>query len=357
MAESALKKGSPTVYRGPERRKQPITFTTLSARESQTLEALGREKTIKMFRQMYLIRNFEQRCEQAYQQRKIGGFLHLYVGQEGVGVGMLGAIAPDDYVVTSYRDHGIALALGISPNLLMAELFGKVTGVSRGKGGSMHFYSKEKNLLGGHGIVGGQIPIGLGAAFTAKYRQQGQVSLVFFGDGAMQQGSFHEAANMASLWNLPAIFVVENNQYGMGTSVQRASSVMDMTLKAQGYNMEGVQVDGMNMLECYAVMKEAVDSRRKNPRPLLIEAKTYRYRGHSISDPATYRRKDEVENYQRVDPIKQIRDLMIEMKWSSDEDLKEVEKDARREITESVAFADESPEPDISERDRHVFSE
>ena len=357
MAQSASKKDLPQGYSGPDRRKQPITFKALSARESLTLETLGRERVIQMFRQMYLIRNFEQRCEQAYQQRKIGGFLHLYVGQEAVGSGMIGAIAPDDYVVTSYRDHGIALALGISPNLLMAELFGRVTGVSRGKGGSMHFYSKEKNLLGGHGIVGGQIPIGLGAAFTAHYRRKGQVSLIFFGDGAMQQGSFHESANMASLWNLPAIFVVENNQYGMGTSVGRASSVSDMTLKAQGYNMEGVQVDGMNMLECFAVMKEAVDSRRKNPRPLLIEAKTYRYRGHSISDPATYRRKDEVENYQRVDPIKQIRDLLIEMKWSKDEELKEVEKDARREITEAVAFADESPEPDASERERHVFTD
>ncbi|MDH4247434.1 MAG: pyruvate dehydrogenase (acetyl-transferring) E1 component subunit alpha [Deltaproteobacteria bacterium] len=357
MAESAVVKESHQNYIGPERRKQPITFKTLSDKEKNTLETLGRERVIQMVRQMYLIRSFEQRCEQAYQQRKIGGFLHLYVGQEAVGAGMIGAISPEDYVVTSYRDHGIALALGISANALMAELFGKSTGVSRGKGGSMHFYSKEKNLLGGHGIVGGQIPIGLGAAFTAKYRKKGQVSLIFFGDGAMQQGSFHESANMASLWNLPAIFVVENNQYGMGTAVSRASSVKDMTLKAQGYNMEGLQVDGMNMLDCYAVMKEAVESRRKNPRPMLIEAKTYRYRGHSISDPATYRRKDEVENYQRVDPIKQIRDLLIEMKWSKEADLKALEKAVRDEITASVAFADESPEPDLSERERHVFSD
>lgn len=304
---------------------------------------------------MFLIRSFEQRCEQMYQQRKIGGFLHLYMGEEAVGVGMLAGLGKEDFVTTSYRDHGIALGLGIEPRPLMAELFGKVTGISRGKGGSMHFYSKEHNLLGGHGIVGGQIPIGLGAAFSAKYRQSGQVCVIFLGDGAVQQGAFHECMNIASLWELPAIFVIENNQYGMGTSTQRSSSVQDFTSKGEGYNMETALVDGMNMLDCYAVMVDAVAKRRKKPSPMLIEAKTYRYRGHSISDPATYRKKDEIERYQRIDPISQIRGLLDELGWITAAQVKEMEREVRTEVVDSVNFADESPEPDLSERDMHVF--
>jgi len=332
-----------------------MTVKNLTPTQKRTLDELGKEKLLEMYRRMVLIRVFEQACEQQYQQRKIGGFLHLYMGQEALGVGVISALNETDYVTTSYRDHGIALALGIDAKPLMAELFGRVTGVSRGKGGSMHFFSKEKNFLGGHGIVGGQIPIGLGGGFTAHYKQQGQVSLVFFGDGAVQQGTFHESLNIASLWNLPTIFMIENNQYGMGTAIGRASSVQDMTLKAQGYNMEGVTVDGMNLLDCYAAMKEAVDKRRKNPMPLLIEAKTYRYRGHSISDPATYRKKEEIERYQAIDPIVQVNKLMVEMGWYKEAELKEQEREVRKEIKEAVAFADNSPEPDMAERDMHVF--
>ncbi|MCZ6534138.1 MAG: pyruvate dehydrogenase (acetyl-transferring) E1 component subunit alpha [SAR324 cluster bacterium] len=305
---------------------------------------------------MNLIRSFERRCEQMYQQRKIGGFLHLYMGQEALAEGMLSAIHSDDYVTTSYRDHGIALALGISPNVLMAELFGKVTGVSRGKGGSIHFFSKEYNLLGGHGIVGGQIPIGLGAAFRAKYLGTDQVSLIFLGDGAVNQGSFHECLNMASIWKLPAIFIIENNQYGMGTSVRRSTSVQDMTLKAQGYGMEGITVDGMNLLDCYMVVRDAVKTRRKRPSPLLVEAKTYRYRGHSISDPGTYRAKEEIENYHKVDPILQVRRLLQELDWLDDESAKALEKEVRKEVDDAVTFAEESPLPDPSERERHVYA-
>ncbi|MBI4084000.1 MAG: pyruvate dehydrogenase (acetyl-transferring) E1 component subunit alpha [Candidatus Lambdaproteobacteria bacterium] len=309
-----------------------------------------------MYRQMVLIRAFEQRCEQMYQQRKIAGFLHLYMGQEALAVGMLGACRADDYAVTSYRDHGIALSLGIPAKALMAELFGKVTGVSRGKGGSMHFYSKEKNLLGGHGIVGGQIPIGLGAAFRAHYLGTDQVSMIFFGDGAINQGVFHEAANMASLWRLPAIFIVENNRYGMGTAFERASSVHDLTQKAQGYAMEARQVDGMNLLECYAALREVVEVRRRNPSPILIEAKTYRYRGHSISDPATYRSKEEVEAYQRVDPLQQVRRLLGELGWLGDGAAQQLERDVRQEVLDAVAFAEESPFPEPEERSRHVYA-
>ncbi|MDH5751985.1 MAG: pyruvate dehydrogenase (acetyl-transferring) E1 component subunit alpha [Deltaproteobacteria bacterium] len=328
----------------------------LTEKQRETLEELGREGLLERYRLMYMIRNFEQRSEQAYQQKKIGGFLHLYMGQEALGVGMLGAIGPRDYVVTSYRDHGVALALGLEPGPLMAELFGKETGISRGRGGSMHFFSKEKNFLGGHGIVGGQIPIGLGAAFTARYRAEGQVSLIFFGDGALQQGAFHEAANIASLWELPAIFIIENNRYGMGTSVERSSSVQDLTLKARGYNMEGVQVDGMNLLDCHALMKEAVASRRQNPRPLLVEARTYRFRGHSISDPATYRAREEVESYQRLDPLRQVRGLLEEMGWLNEQEARELEKKVRDEVLAAVRFADESPLPDPAGLGRYVYA-
>lgn len=340
-----------------ERRKQPITLKTLKPRWKRALEELGREGIVALYRQMFLVRSFEQRCEQMYQQRKIGGFLHLYMGEEAVGVGTIAAIGKDDYVCTSYRDHGIALARGIEPRPLMAELFGKVTGLSRGKGGSMHFYSKEYNLLGGHGIVGGQIPIGLGAAFSAKYRESGQVSLIFLGDGAVQQGTFHECMNIASLWKLPAIFIIENNQYGMGTSISRSSAVPDFISKGAGYNMEAVMVDGMNLLDCYSVVADAVGVRRKKPKPLLIEAKTYRYRGHSISDPATYRKKGEIERYQHIDPITQIRSLLAEKGWLDEAQAKDLEREVRNEVVDSVNFADESPPPDMAERGQHVYSE
>lgn len=331
------------------------TLAALTPRQRKTLDHLGKAKLVQMYRQMFLIRSFEQRCEQMYQQRKIGGFLHLYMGQEALGVGFLAATRPDDYVCTSYRDHGLALALGIPAGACMAELFGKVTGVSRGKGGSMHFFSKEKHLLGGHGIVGGQIPIGTGAAFTAMYKGTDQVSLIFLGDGAVAQGTFHECLNIASLWHLPAIFIIENNQYGMGTAVSRAVAVNDMTLKAPGYGMEGVTVDGMNLLDCYAVMEDAVNQRRKTPSPLLIEAKTYRYRGHSISDPATYRKKEEVEHYQSVDPINQLKRLLAETGWLDADGAKALEQAVRQEVLDAVEFADKSPEPDLSERDLHVL--
>jgi pyruvate dehydrogenase E1 component alpha subunit len=238
----------------------------------------------------------------------------------------------------------------------MAELFGRVDGCSRGRGGSMHFYSREKNLLGGHGIVGGQIPVGLGAAFRAKYLGTDQVSIVLMGDGAVAEGTFHECLNIAALWKLPALFVIENNQYGMGTAVSRALSVADLTLKAPGYGIAGATVDGMNLLDCYAVMEDAIAQRRKSPSPILIEAKTYRFRGHSISDPGTYRRKDEVEQYQRVDPISQIKLLLDQLGWLGEADAKTLEKEVRQEISKAVEVADASPEPDLSEVTKHVYA-
>ena len=335
--------------------KSTPTLAALTPRQRAALDHLGREKLIAMYRTMFLIRSFEQRCEQMYQQRKIGGFLHLYMGQEAVGVGFLAAIRPDDYVTTSYRDHGLALARQVTAKACMAELFGKATGVSRGKGGSMHFYSKEQNLLGGHAIVGGQIPVGTGAAFSAKYRGTDQISLIFLGDGAVAQGTFHESLNIASLWHLNAIYIIENNQYGMGTAVSRAEAVHDMTLKAPGYAMEGVTADGMNVLDCFAVLEDAVARRRKSPSPLLIEAKTYRYRGHSISDPATYRKKEEVERYRSVDPIGHVKRVLAETGWLDEQGVKALEQDVRRELLEAVEFAENSPEPDAGEVSQDVL--
>lgn len=334
-----------------------LSAKALTERQQQVLDDLGQEALVEMYRQMYRIRAFEQRCEQGYQQRKIGGFLHLYMGQEAVAVGMLHALREDDYVVQSYRDHGTALALGLDANVLMAELFGKATGISQGKGGSMHFYSREKNFLGGQGIVGGQIPLGLGAAFTASYLQTDRVAVCFLGDGAVQQGSFHESLNMAALWHLPCLFVVENNLYGMGTSVQRASAVLDFTTKGPGYNTEAVWVNGMNMLDCYAAMKDAAEVRRTEPRPILMQVDTYRYRGHSISDPARYRTKEETENYQRVDPIEQVKRLLIELKWLSEDDAKETERAVRKEMADAYEFADQSPQPELEALQMHVYAD
>ena len=315
MARIALAPQGAKVLAGQQK---PLSKNALTPQQTATLEHLGQAKLLEMYRRMVLIRSFEQRCEQCYQQRKIGGFLHTY--------------------------------------MLMAELFGKVTGLCHGKAGSMHFYSKEKNLLGGHGIVGGQVPVGLGAAYRASYMGTDQVSLIFLGDGAVNQGSFHETLNMASLWHLPAIFIIENNQYGMGTSVKRSTAVTDMTLKAQGYNMEGQIVDGMNLLDCFEVVNQGVKKRRKEPRPLLIEAKTYRYRGHSISDPGTYRSKEEIEIYQRIDPISQVRGLLRELNWLDEVGAKAMEKEVRKEVADAVTFADESPEPGPEERERDVFA-
>ncbi len=334
-----------------------LDIKDLTQRQQELLNELGAKKLVQMYRDMFLIRSFERYAEHMYQQQKIRGFLHVYMGQEAVGVGMLSALRKDDYVTASYRDHGISLALGLDPGACMAELFGKATGVSGGRGGSMHYYSKDKNLFGGHGIVGGQIPVGLGAGFATYYEGSDKVSLVLMGDGAVQQGSFHECCNMAGLWQLPVLFVIEDNMYGMGTSVDRASAVSDFTLKGEGYAMESFHVDGMNLLDCYATISDAVAVRRKKPSPLLVVAKTYRYRGHSISDPAGYRSKLEVEHYRQMDPIQQIKGLLLKLNWLTDDTVKQLEHDVRNQIQEAIKFAEESPEPELSDLGKHVFAE
>ena len=325
--------------------------------EKAVREEIGRDRLVHLFERMLLIRRFEERAGAMYQQKKIAGFLHLYIGQEAVATGMLSHLTPGkDFVTTSYRCHAHALLLGLDPKELMAEMYGKDTGNVHGRGGSMHFFSKEKGLLGGHGIVGGQIPVGTGAAFTAKYLQTGGVSVTFFGDGASPQGSFHESLNMAALWDLPAIYCIENNLYGMGTASTRAVAVQDIAeSKAPGYDVPAYTVDGFDPYACWKVGQETVARSRKG-QPLLIEFKTYRYRGHSVSDAGLYRSKEEVARYQSQDPIERVKQDLIEAKWSTAGDLDAIDERIQERIREACAFADESSEPPLSELSAHVYA-
>ncbi len=326
---------------------------------------IGKERLLKMYRQMLLIRRFEEQAEkqsgffrEGTQIKKIAGFLHLYIGQEAVQTGFYDHLDPKrDATVTSYRCHGLGILCGLDPKELMAELFGKVTGNVRGKGGSMHFFSKEKNMLGGHGIVGGQIPVGTGAAFTAKYKKTGGVSITFLGDGASPQGTFHESLNMAALWNLPAIYVIENNMYGMGTACTRASAVQDIAAaKAPGYNMASFTFDGLDLYASWKTAQQAIALARAG-KPVLIEAKTYRYRGHSVSNAGTYRTKEEVDKYKQLDPIERIKADLVAEGWLTTAGVDQVEEQVMTQIMEAVKFSDESPEPPLSELTRHVYAE
>lgn len=301
-------------------------------------------------RQMLLIRHFEERAAEAYSVGKIGGFCHLYIGQEAVAVGTLAAVRPDDYVVSAYREHGQALVRGISSRAVMAELYGKATGCSGGKGGSMHLFDAKLNFMGGHGIVGGQIPLGAGFAFAAKYRGTDQVALCYFGEAAANIGSFHEALNMAGLWRLPVVFVLENNEYGMGTAVTRAAAITDLYKRAAAYNMPGTRVDGQDVVAVKEATDRAVARARKDGTPSLLEIQTYRYVGHSMSDAAsgTYRSKEEVENARRRDPIVVLEDRLRAAELLGDAELKAMEADVLAEVEDAVKFAEESPEPDPS---------
>ncbi|MCL4143686.1 UNVERIFIED_CONTAM: hypothetical protein GTU68_027063 [Idotea baltica] len=296
---------------------------------------------------MLLIRKFEEKASQLYMQQKFRGFCHLYIGQEAFAVGLESAIRPDDYVITAYRDHGGALARGVSPNACMAELYGKVGGSSKGKGGSMHFFSKEKNFLGGHGIVGGQIPLGAGIAFGAKYQGTDKICVCMMGDGATRQGSLHEAFNLAMLWKLPVLFVIENNQYAMGTSVERTSNVTELYKLGLSYDMPSKAIDGMSVFEVYEEMQKAVDHVRTEG-PMLIEVNTYRYRGHSMSDPAKYRTREELAEYKDKDPIANIKIFMQENKTASTKEFDAINDKIKAIVDECVQFAEDSPYPDPS---------
>jgi pyruvate dehydrogenase E1 component alpha subunit len=319
------------------------------------IQSLSKEKMVEILEKMMVIRYFEEASIKAYQQKKIAGFLHTYIGQEAVGVGTLSHKLPQDAVVTTYRCHGLSLALGLDPKSGMAELFGKVTGCARGKGGSMHFFSKPHNFLGGHGIVGGQFGIGIGAAFKANYDEDHAVSVIFFGDGATAQGTLHETMNLASLWDLPAIFICEDNQYGMGTANARAIANTDIATKAEAFGMKGHTLNGMDLNEVHSRMGEIVKEVRATRRPVLVHMKTYRYTGHSVSDAGLYRSKEEVDGYKLKDPITAVSREMIESKMITEDELKNLQKKIKASIQEAVDFAEESPEPPLEELTQHVF--
>ncbi|MGE3714698.1 MAG: pyruvate dehydrogenase (acetyl-transferring) E1 component subunit alpha, partial [Alphaproteobacteria bacterium] len=305
---------------------------------------------LELYYDMLLIRRFEEKAGQLYGMGLIGGFCHLYIGQEAVVVGMQDCITPDDSVLTSYRDHGHMLACDMDPKGIMAELTGRIGGFSKGKGGSMHMFSVEKNFYGGHGIVGAQVPIGTGIAFAHKYRGNKNICLTYFGDGSVNQGQVYESFNMASLWKLPVIYIIENNEYAMGTSVKRSHSTTELYRRGEAFGIPGRQVDGMDVLAVRVAGQEAVEYVRGGNGPFLLEMKTYRYRGHSMSDPAKYRTKEEVEEYkEHHDPITQMKNYIMEQKAASEDELKELDKKIKAIVAEAAEFAKESPEPDDSE--------
>ena len=313
-------------------------------------EPISNDQELAFYRDMLLIRRFEEKAGQLYGMGLIGGFCHLYIGQEAVVVGMQSAAGKGDSVITSYRDHGHMLVCGMDPKGVMAELTGRATGYSRGKGGSMHMFSREANFYGGHGIVGAQVPLGTGIAFANKYRGTDRVSLVYMGDGAVNQGQVYESFNMAALWKLPVIYVIENNKYGMGTSVERASASHDLYVRAAPYGIQGCQVDGMDVLAVHKVAREAIAHVRSGAGPYVIEAQTYRYRGHSMSDPAKYRTKEEVAQMrQEHDPIDLVRRRLIETLEVTEEALKQIDREIKEIVTEAAEFAQSSPEPDPAE--------
>ncbi|HEV7380095.1 MAG TPA: pyruvate dehydrogenase (acetyl-transferring) E1 component subunit alpha [Dyadobacter sp.] len=315
------------------------------------------ERYMFWFENMLLQRRFEEKAGQLYGQQKIRGFCHLYIGQEACSTGAATALTKGDKYITAYRDHGIPLALGTSPNAIMAELYGKKTGTTKGKGGSMHIFDKEVGFIGGHGIVGAQIPLGAGIAFAEKYNKTGKLCICYFGDGAIRQGAFHEALNMAMTWKLPVIFVVENNGYAMGTSVARSSNVTELYTLGEAYDIPSEPVDGMSVEAIHEAVSRAAERARKGDGPTFLEFRTYRYRGHSMSDPQKYRSKDEVEDYKQRDPIEQIRAIILENKLATEEELDAIDKKVKDVVAESVQFAEESEFPDASEAYTDVYVE
>ena len=308
------------------------------------------EDLLKFYKDMLLIRRFEEKAGQMYGMGLIGGFCHLYIGQEAVVVGVQTALNKNDMVITGYREHGHMLAADIDPKAIMAELTGRSGGVSKGKGGSMHMFDVEKGFYGGHGIVGAQVALGTGMAFAAKYKGTDAIAVSYFGDGAANQGQVYESFNMAELWKLPVIFIIENNQYAMGTAVKRASSEVEFYRRGESFKIPGVQVDGMDVLAVRAAMDQAVASVRAGNGPILLEMKTYRYRGHSMSDPAKYRSKDEVKMVRsNQDPIERVKEALLIQKIASEDELKAIDKEIKSIVMDAANFAQECPEPDASE--------
>lgn len=307
------------------------------------------------YESMLLMRKFEEKAGQLYIQQKFGGFCHLYIGQEAVVAGTVTATTKDDKHITAYRDHAHPLGLGMHPKYVMAELYGKATGCSKGKGGSMHMFDKERNLMGGHGIVGAQIPMGAGIAFAEKYKGTKNVCISSMGDGAVRQGALHETFNMAMTWKLPVIFVIENNGYAMGTSVQRTSNITDLSQLGASYGMPSKSVDGMSCEAVHLAMEEACDRARRGDGPTLLDIRTYRYKGHSMSDPQKYRTKEEVKEYQAADPITKVLNVIKDNKWASDAEIEAIDKKVKDMVEESVKFAEDSPLPEAEELYKDVY--
>ncbi len=309
-----------------------------------------KDEELTAYREMLLIRRFEEKAGQLYGMGFIGGFCHLYIGQEAVVTGTKMVLIEGDQMITAYRDHGHMLAMGMSPRGVMAELTGRVSGYSRGKGGSMHMFSKEKNFYGGHGIVGAQVPLGTGLAFANKYRGNNNVSITYFGDGAANQGQVYESFNMAALWKLPVVYVIENNRYAMGTAVTRSSAETNFSQRGASFKIPGIQVDGMAVRAVKSASEMALEWCRSGNGPIILEMLTYRYRGHSMSDPAKYRTKEEVQKMRSEhDPIEQIKARLIGKKWASEDDLKAIDKEVREIVADAAEFAQNDAEPDPSE--------
>lgn len=316
-----------------------------------------RERYQFWFDNMLLMRRFEEKVGQLYGQQKIKGFCHLYIGQEACASGAVTAAIKGDKWITAYRDHGLPLALGSDPKVLMAELFAKSTGCSKGKGGSMHFFDKSVGFMGGHGIVGAQVPMGAGIAFTEKYNKTGNVCFCYMGDGAVRQGAFHEALNMAKTWNLPVVFVIENNGYAMGTSVERTSNVTELYKLGLAFDMPSEAINGMSPEAVHEAFYQAAERARKGDGPTLLELRTYRFKGHSMSDPAKYRTKEELENYKNQDPIEYVRGVLITNGWATATELDDIESKIKVIVNESVDFAEESPYPSVDEVYKDVYAE
>jgi pyruvate dehydrogenase E1 component alpha subunit len=322
----------------------------MAKKKQETQKPSDADLNRELLRSMLLQRRFEERTAEAYALGKIGGFCHLYIGQEAVSTGSLSVLRPDDYIITTYRDHGQALARGITPRAVMAELFGRIDGCARGKGGSMHMFDKGLNFLGGHGIVGAHVPLATGVGFAIKYRGGDQVCICFMGESVVNTGAFHEALNMAGLWKLPVVYVIENNRYGMGTSVSRASARTDLFHRGVAYGIPGEQVDGMDVVAVHAAGLTAAEHARSGQGPMILEMLTYRYRGHSMSDPAKYRSKEEVDRMRTEhDPITHLRQRLIDEHDADENDLKQMEKRARDIVLEAAQYAQDCPEPDPSE--------
>ena len=338
-------------------RKQTGTAGRRNAASADSQAGVGKDELLKYYRDMLLIRRFEERAGQLYGMGLIGGFCHLYIGQEAIAVGMEAIRKPGDQIITGYRDHGHMLAAGMDPKEVMAELTGRIGGSSKGKGGSMHMFDVPTGFYGGHGIVGAQVALGTGLAFAGKYRGDDSVAFIYFGDGAANQGQVYESFNMAQLWKLPAIYIIENNQYAMGTSIERSSATTQLSQRGASFGIPGEQVDGMDVIAVRDAVKKAVERARAGEGPYILEVKTYRYRGHSMSDPAKYRTKEEVDEVKKTrDPIDHVK-MLLQAANATEDELKTIDNEIKAIVAEAVQFAQESPEPDPSELYTDVYVE